>query len=551
MHNGPANRNCPTRLRDFVLEEESGVFTHPQTDSDAEREPEYRDGAEEHLLNVFKNTTDLTACSESLQKEARDWPTQYHLGQERSHILKALGIEGNLKVLELGCGCGALSRYLGETCRAVDCVEGSLTRAKICRERCRDLNNVRVYHSKISEAMWEPAYDIVTLIGVLEYAPMYFSGLPQQACSKLLEAAGSALNADGVLLTAIENRIGLKYWTGAPDDHTNTLFDGLHGYPAKKSAVTFSKKELQSLLSHAALEHIHFYHCFPDYKFASTVFSSLGDDELMYLHNWIDVPFKQPQGKREYNMHEGLVLRTLSKAGLLRQLANSLLIVASKTDVSCLLKPNWIAKKISGFPRRRQYRCITTLNISNGLSIEKKKFDDNKPIKGDLTAVAENPLVRHSAANSPWYPGDLLLYDIYEALLSCDFRKHLIEILDRYYRELISRFHTGKTDSCGYPLLHGACFDFVPRNIVNNDNELVPIDEEWSCRDEIPADYVLFRCINNDIVSTQYPYMKKQRGDSRNFTIEIIRVFLPQYNKRRYKQNEETERNLLATLTVS
>ncbi|HUS73238.1 MAG TPA: class I SAM-dependent methyltransferase [Sedimentisphaerales bacterium] len=542
------------KLTDFVCEENARVFLPPDKKWKAIKDFAYLDGAESYLLTTLKNANDLSDYSEELQLKIKDWPTQYHFGQGRSNILRALGIGGKLKVLELGSGCGALSRYLGETCETVDCVEGSYIRAKIGRERCRDLNMLRVFCSNIIDSTFEPTYDIVTLIGVWEYAPAYIKAPGHQACKRLLELANSALKDDGTLIIAIENKIGLKYWCGSPDDHTDRIYDGIHGYPgkrpAKKSAVTFSKNEIGKYLRGIGLEYIHFYHCFPDYKFASTIFSDLGNDDELYLHNWIDVPFNHPGAVREYIIHEGLALRTLSRAGLLREFANSFLVVASKSNTSVLLKPDWIAKKISGFPRRRRYRCITTLKNAEELCIEKENLH-TEPENARLSATSNAQQLSHRVMKSAWYPGDLLLFDAYEAIFSNDIKTELTELLKRYYEELISRFHTGKNDKDGYPLLRGDCFDFILKNIVKKDKELVFIDTEWSVLKELPGDYLLYRCLKHDIIKTQCPRMKALMRKHRKFTIPIIKAFFPQYSKKRYNQNSKLDRMLLGAVCKS
>lgn len=541
-------------LADFVYEESYQVFLPFDKMREAHKDFAYLDGAESYLLNTLKNTNNLTDYSEDLQHKIKDWPTQYHIGQGRSNIFRALSIGGKLKVLELGSGCGALSRYLGETCETVDCVEGSHIRAQIGKERCRDLKTVRVFCSNIVDITFEPAYDIVTLIGVWEYSPAYIDSSQDRACIQLLELANSALKDDGTLVIAIENKIGLKYWNGSPEDHTDKVYDSIHGYPAKrpvkKTAVTFSKNEIEKYLRDAGLKYIHFYHCFPDYKFASAIFSDLGNDDELYLHNWIDVPFKPPNAMRENSIHEGLALRTLSRAGLLREFANSFLVVASKSNTSALLKPDWVAKKISGFPRRRRYQCITTLKNADELCIEKKNLHGESE-NANLSATSDSHLLRHCVTKSAWYPGDLLLFDVYEAVFSKDFKKELIELLKQYYEELIKRFHTGKNDAQGYPLLRGDCFDFILKNIVKKDNELVFIDTEWFVAKELPGDYLLYRCIKHDIPKTQCPRIKATTGKPRRFTIPIIQAFFPQYGKKRYKQNRELDRMLLGTVCVS
>jgi len=124
----------------------------------------------------LKNTSDLSDGSEELLEYIKDWPSFYHLGNGSNSIFRSLDLPGNLAVLELGCGCGAVSRYLGENFSRVDYIEGSFDLARIAKERCRDLDNVRVYCSNIQELIFEPVYDMVTLIGVLEYAPVYLKG---------------------------------------------------------------------------------------------------------------------------------------------------------------------------------------------------------------------------------------------------------------------------------------------------------------------------------------------------------------------------------------
>ncbi len=42
-----------------------------------------------------------------------------------------------------------------------------------------------------------------------------------------IEKAASFLKPDGVLIGAIENRIGFKYWNGAPEDHIRHDYETL------------------------------------------------------------------------------------------------------------------------------------------------------------------------------------------------------------------------------------------------------------------------------------------------------------------------------------
>ena len=136
----------------------------------------YSDGdePERYLKQTFENAADLSSDSEELALAVKDWPSQYHLSSLRSNLLRSLDIRKTARVLELGCGCGALTRYLGETAGRVVAVEGSPVRARLARLRCRDLDNVDIVAGNFDDMALEGPFDIVTLIGVIEYAAMYW-----------------------------------------------------------------------------------------------------------------------------------------------------------------------------------------------------------------------------------------------------------------------------------------------------------------------------------------------------------------------------------------
>ena len=107
----------------------------------ASRRVYYSDGeaAEKDILTAIKNTADVSLESEELMRKVKDIASYYHLGIGRSTILRCLDLHAESRALELGAGCGAITRYLGESFASVHAIEPSPIRAKIARERCRDL----------------------------------------------------------------------------------------------------------------------------------------------------------------------------------------------------------------------------------------------------------------------------------------------------------------------------------------------------------------------------------------------------------------------------
>ena len=107
---------------------------------------EYSDGdeAENRLESVLNTVSDCTNLSIELEHKITDWPSEYHFSPTRGNLLRYLNLDNKSSILELGCGCGALTRYLGDLGLDIDAVEGSSKRARLARLRCKDLNNVTI-----------------------------------------------------------------------------------------------------------------------------------------------------------------------------------------------------------------------------------------------------------------------------------------------------------------------------------------------------------------------------------------------------------------------
>lgn len=227
----------------------------------------YEDGIEDDLLELVKSGLswkEMLAIKES-------WPFLYHLHPDRENILKWYPFSGDERVLEIGSGCGALTGLLARSCKDVVCNDISLKRSQINAYRNKDYKNINIYVSNFMDLPKDSEYDLITLIGVLEYSQSYIEG--DTPYINMLKTLNGMIKSGGSLLLAIENQFGLKYWSGCVEDHLATYFTGIEGYPNNSPARTFSRRKLEIMLKETGFNEILFYYPMPDYKFAYEIFS--------------------------------------------------------------------------------------------------------------------------------------------------------------------------------------------------------------------------------------------------------------------------------------
>ncbi len=145
-------------------------------------------------------------------------------------------------------------------------------------------------------------------------------------------------------------------------------------------------------------------------------------------------------------------------------------------------------------------------------------------------------------APSVWQKGDSLMFDVFEAFYQKDFRKKISLIMRQYYKNLIELYGVGNKDKKGYPLLRGEAVDFILRNIIKYEERLFSIDEEWYVDKDIPADFVMYRCIKTDILDIDKSFAYKKIKKTNKFVINLMKEFFPMYDKKRHLLNITREK---------
>lgn len=453
----------------------------------------YKDAGdtEKNLFDIISKSIDRSVFSQELMSRAHDWPTYYHLTSLRSNILRPFEKKiKNGSTLELGAGCGAVTRFIGELGGKVTAVEGSMARARVIGARCVDLPNVEVVADLIQNFKTTEKFDVVTLIGVLEYSRLYIkTGDPVQT---LLELARTYLKPDGIVVLAIENQIGLKYFCGAPEDHFGCPMFGVNNSYTENSIVTFGRKELSDRCKNAGFASIKLYVPVPDYKTPVSIIYPEGFLENQNQMGWDIAPIlsgavfvdRQNPVHPTFSLEAALTLT--ANNGLGQDLANSFLFELGN-------QPNDLNKNVLaahyGTQRPAKHSKETRFTINaNGVIANTRYVSDTR----NLDSVPWAPSVYYAGAH--WHSELIRLVN--RPVWSM---KDLAEWASVWINALKKHATLGAENTipelAHYKrLLPDNFIDATPANfIVKNSHEDFFFDLEWNLSKAIPLEFVVFR----------------------------------------------------------
>ena len=459
----------------------------------------YSDGIaqENKVLELLKIAPNLDSLCDIASDRYGEWEVRYHLTPERSNLLRHLDFSG-LDVLELGAGMGGVSRFIAESARTLTVVEGTQKRFDALSERLRDLKNWSGQVANVQDARFERKFDVVCVIGVLEYSELFFTDLKgtQSPFHAFLAQAKSFLKPDGALVLAIENRMGLKYWTGCAEDHTGRLFDGISGYPRTPSPRTFSRKEILSLLSESGFSQTHEYFPFPDYKIPSTVISKALVDSAPseFLADLAASKSFENYGHPQIRfMSDYLALRGVAEAGLLPEFSNSFLLVSGAEATVGKLRAQETTKKQLAwhYSLSRRIPIKTVFEVSGDAEKEGQALHTRKEVLGLSSALPETDFIWQAPAPEPIRKGTPLrailashAYFGNWAAFTKDFEAFLKWSLDHW----LDQGEEGK-------LLNPVAIDAAFINAVSGDASAPYqlFDLEWSAKKPITSSWFIFR----------------------------------------------------------
>lgn len=455
----------------------------------------YSDGdeIEDRLYTILNQVKDKSILSDELQTFQKDWATTYHLSASRANLLRPIEktLLKDATVLELGCGCGGITRYLAETCAHVCSVEGSQRRASITALRCQDLTNITI----ISDSIYDlspniGSFDVVTLIGVLEYARL-FGG--EYAETRLLKKACSFLKPGGALIVAIENKLGLKYIAGIPEEHLGTSWTGVMDGYTSDGIVTFNRKELEDLLIQTGFSHLQQFIPLPDYKLPITVLHPEGvvaEEKEFQRAPLIAASSRSFEEKPLFNIQQ--VWKGICNTNMLANMADSLCFIAWNTYESDKTIHSWpkniLASHYGTFIQKQYAKETQFIRSDDGIQVLRRHL-----IPG---LQKPNAIFSQLLEEEPYIKGELLIEKMRQLMVKYNWTiEQIAAVLQPWFSWLYSQCIPGTTD------LPAKLQDIAPFNVVlDKDGTINPIDIEWTSIQSIPLLTMLVRTLSSTFI---------------------------------------------------
>lgn len=283
------------------------------------REVGFRDASTGELESIQAEVSAGAAWREVVARRFADkkpWLHSIITDSSRTAFFDSVLPPGDGLALDLGAGWGQIARPLAAR-RPVVALEPVAERLGFIAGAARQdgvHDRIAYLQADYLELEFQTRFSVVCAIGVLEWVGAFQSQKdPQERQRDFLRKVKSDLAAGGSLVLGIENRIGLKYLLGCPDDHIGV--PGVACLPASLArarwhaatgaplnSFTYSPNELRQMLSEAGFSHMEFFGAFPDYKLPRLILPFGSDGEP--INRWLadhDAPL-------EHNGYDGSAL---------------------------------------------------------------------------------------------------------------------------------------------------------------------------------------------------------------------------------------------------
>ncbi len=384
------------------------------------------------------------------------------------------------KVLEIGIKNEELTSFLKQKCSKVQIAS-----------KIDELKNIT------------EKFDIIILIGI--------NNCKKLTLKNLIRKLESFLEVDGKILLVVDNKFGLKFWNGNPENIFGKKFASLIGYNNEPEKIeTYTKKYIETILKEMGYN-TRFYYPLPDYKLPNVIFT----DEQLPEYNNIDKYNPYFLEESDILFDEIDVFREILKTNkeMFTFFANSFLVEITKGECDKTYK--YISFNNM---RKKKYQLITKISDSY---VEKQIANEEaiehyNNIKNNLRILQENGIktldyIDNERIKSRYVEQKYLLDNIITEKLEKGQVEEFESIINNYIKAItIEPYKENDYDKTVFGkygievenknivqnlnFMKNGLWDMTFTNCFLMDNQFYFFDQEWN-ESNLPVEYILYRAI--------------------------------------------------------
>ena len=386
------------------------------------------------------------------------------------------------KVLEVGNKSEELTKFLIDKCSSIQKIS-----------KIEELENI------------DAKFDIIILIGINENEKINLKNLVRR-----LEAF---LEMDGRILLAVDNKFGLRFWAGNPENILEKKFTSLLGYNNEYEKIeTYTKRYIETQLNEIGYK-TRFYYPLPDYRRPNVIFS----DDALPEYNSIDKYNPYYTGKSDILFNEIDVFREILKTDkdMFTFFANSFLVEVIKKEKEYDTTYNYISYNNL---RKEKYRLIT--KISNTYVekqiVNEKAEEHYENIKNNIKILQENNIktvdyIDEDKIKSKYIEQKYLLNNVLTEKLEKGQVEEFDNIIKNYIKQIsVKTYKENNYENTAFGkyrvevkdksiiqdlnFVKNGMWDMTFKNCFLIDNQFYFFDQEWN-EPNLPVEYILYRAI--------------------------------------------------------
>ena len=386
------------------------------------------------------------------------------------------------KVLEVGNKSEELTKFLIDKCSSIQKIS-----------KIEELENI------------DAKFNIIILIGINENEKINLKNLVRR-----LEGF---LEMDGRILLAVDNKFGLRFWAGNPENILEKKFTSLLGYNNEYEKIeTYTKRYIETQLNEIGYK-TRFYYPLPDYRRPNVIFS----DDALPEYNSIDKYNPYYTGKSDILFNEIDVFREILKTDkdMFTFFAKSFLVEVIKKEKEYDTTYNYISYNNL---RKEKYRLIT--KISNTYVekqiVNEKAEEHYENIKNNIKILQENNIktvdyIDEDKIKSKYIEQKYLLNNVLTEKLEKGQVEEFDNIIKNYKKQIsVKTYKENNYEKTAFGkygvevkdksiiqdlnFVKNGMWDMTFKNCFLIDNQFYFFDQEWN-EPNLPVEYILYRAI--------------------------------------------------------